>query len=325
MDRQDTRTKTNSGLDIDPDSPLVLIDHIPDLLGEEHGFGGFLFDLQGRLLIRDGLAWLYTTSLAGGAWESWARPFDLSTLRPGPKRRVLVPAFGDDRAVLHHIIAVADDLIVGLYCDGLGVRAAVARKPDAEFVPDPDFLLRPEPGWETRGGGIEGCALEANGAHVLCEDTAEATVFWQGYDSYRRQERLGDLGWVRIRLDKVTRRVELLGRHPSNPLAFRHSDWLCARCGGNLGSDVTINGKRPFFYYIRPNLSEAYIGLSLSADPFFLSGLDHHIIGSVLGEETVLEKFEAIIQGNEILLFYESRFRDGSWHTGLRQYRTRTS
>ena len=151
MDRQDTRTNANSGLDIDPDSPLILVDHIPDLLGEEHGFGGFLFDPQGRLLIHDGLAWLYTTSLAGGVWESSVRRFDLNTLQPGPKRRVMVPTPGDDRAVLHHIIAVAEDLIVGLYCDGLGVRAAVARKPDAEFVPDPDFLLRPEPGWETRG------------------------------------------------------------------------------------------------------------------------------------------------------------------------------
>lgn len=323
MTISDAPTPPTAVLAIDPESPLVLVEHVPDVLGEAHGFGGFLCDRNGRLVIEDGLTWLYTTKFAGGLWESWARRFDLATMEHGPARRVLQPNAGDDRAVLHHVVAVADDLIVGLYCDGLGFSAGVATAPDAAFVRDPGFALRPEIGWETRGESVEGWSLECNGAHVLCEDTPEALVFWQGYDSYRRDGRLGDLGWVRLRVDKATREVRALERHAGNPLAFRNSDWSCVRCGGNLSSDVRIAGKRAFFYYIRPNDSQFFIGMALCSDPMFLRDVRCHIVGAALEEEAVAEKFQAIQRDEELLLFYESRFEDGTWRTGLRRYRER--
>ncbi len=304
----------------DPAGPLVLIDHKADILGEAHGFGGFLFDRSGGLVSRNGVAWLYTTLMAAGKWESWVRPFDLTTLRAGPARCVLLPAAQHDRAVLHHIVAIADDFMVGFYCDGVGVSAGVATAPDADFVPDPGFVLKPEVGWETGGGSVEGWSLESNGAYVLCEDNPRETVFWQGYDSYRRNGRLGDLGWAKVRVDKRTRRVELLGRHPDNPLAFRKPEWLCARCGGNISSDVMIGTKRAFFYYFRPNLSEVFIGLALSDDALFFKNVDHFIVDGVLEQETVMEKFQAVQVDSELMVFYESRFADGSWRTGLRRY-----
>lgn len=305
-------------------SPLLLLDHTADILGEPHGFGGFLFDRDGRLITKDGLAWLYTTRITGGKWESWVRSFDPNTLRSGTARRVLLPAAGHDRAVLHHIVAVTDDLIVGFFCDGIGVGAAIATAPNADFTHDPTFVLRPEVSWETRGAGVDGWSLESNGAYVLCEDTPAETVFWQGYDSYRKDGRLGDLGWAKVRVDKKTRRVELLGRHPDNPLSFRNPEWLCARCGGNLSSDVMIAGKRAFFYYFRPNTSEVFVGLALSDDPLFFDNVSHCITDTVLDEETVAEKFQAVPIDDALLIFYESRFGDGSWRTGLRRYKTRS-
>ena len=315
----------SAGPAIKLDSPLVLVEHVPDLLGEPHGFGGFLFDVMGKPVVEDGLTWLYTANLVDGLWESWARPFNLRTLEHGPARRVLVADPGRDRAVLHHIVAVAGDLIVGLYCDGLGFSAGVASSPDAEFVHDPGFALRPEVGWETRHGAPEGWSLECNGAHVPCETTPAAVVFWQGYDSYRRDGRLGDLGWVRIRVDRSARKVTALERHPDNPLAFRQPDWLCVRCGGNLSSDVTVAGKRAFFYYIRPDEPQFFIGMSLSSDPLFFRDVSHYVVGAALEQEVVAEKFQAIQTGDELLLFYESRLKDGTWRTGLRRYRERTS
>jgi hypothetical protein len=305
------------------ESPLELIDHEEDLLGEAHGFGCFLFDLEGRLVLRDGMTWLYTTQLSRDKWESWVRPFDLSSLSSGRPKRVLTPTSGEGRAVLHHVIAVADDLFVGFYCNGVGLGAAIAADPASEFASDTSFVFGPAVGWETRGGSTDGWSLEANGAHVLCEDTADATVFWQGYDSYREDGRLGDLGWAKIEVDKRRRRVTLLNRHHHNPLPFRRPDWCCVRCGGNLSSDIRIRGKRAYFYYIRPNTSEVLIGLTLSDDPLFMESGEHFIVDKVRGDEIVAEKFQALQQGDTLLLFYENRLKDDSWRTGLRRYRVR--
>lgn len=307
----------------DPGSPLVLVEHVPDLLGEAHGFGGFLFDRHGRVIVEDGAVWLYTTRLAADGWDSWVRRLDLATLKAGPARRVLVPDPGHDRAVLHHVVRVADGLVVGFYCDGLGFSAAIADAPEARFVRAPGFAVRPEPGWETRGESADAWSLECNGAYVLIADGPDSLDFWQGYDSYRRDGRLGDLGWIRIRIDKVARNVRALERHPENPLAFRETDWACVRCGGNLSSDVTIGGRRAFFYYLRPDHARFFIGMALSTDPLFLGDAAHHVIGGALAEEEVAEKFEALADGDDLLLFYESRHSDGSWRTGLRRFRRR--
>ena len=300
--------------------PLRLVEHVPDLLEEEHGFGGFLFDAAGRAIVEGAALWLYTTRLSEGRWDSWVRRLDLATLRTGPARRILGPEAGRDRAVLHHIVRI-DGLIVGFYCDGLGLSAAVADSPDGPFTRDPGFRVRPERGWETRDTAPERWSLECNGAWAPRSDAPGD--FWLGYDSYRREGRLGDLGWLRVEIDATARAVHARERHPANPLAFRDPDWACARCGGNLSSDVRVRGRRAFFYYLRPDAGSLRIGLALSEDPLFLEGVEHHVIGGPLGEEEVAEKFQAIPRGDEILLFYESRHRDGRWHTGLRRYRER--
>ncbi len=310
---------------MEADSPLELIDHIPDLLGEAHGFGCLLFGTDGLPAIVDGSAWLYTTVQIDGLWESWVRPFDLDSLRAGPAQRVLAPVAGRDSAVLHHVLAVSADLYVGIFCDGPGIGAATAGAPDGRFVPDPGFAAAVEPGWETLGGGIAGWTVECNGAHVTIEENATTLEFWQGYDSYRAADFSGDLGWLRIQVDKQSGHVRALERHPGNPLPFRREGYSCARCGGNLAADVAIGGKRAFFYYTRPSMTQALLGLSLSSDPLFQDDVEHHVIGTTLGEETVMEKFQAVRRGEDILLFHESRWRDGSWRTGLRRYRQRAA
>ncbi|RWB94148.1 MAG: hypothetical protein EOS61_02935 [Mesorhizobium sp.] len=321
-------------MNVSPNLPLELIEHRSDILGEAHGFGGFLFDASGKLVMKDGLGWLYTTAVAGEKWESWVRPFNFRTFQAGSPTRVLLPRPGDDRAVLHHVVAITEQLFVGLYCDGLGVGAAIASAPDGQFSRDDAFVLRPEVGWETRGGPADGWSLESNGAYLLYSDTAKETIFWQGYDSYyyRKHGSLGDLGWAKVRVEKGSGRVSLLNRHPRNPLAFRKPDWRAARCGGNLAIDVLIAGKRPFFYYIKRETGPIVIGIALSNDPIFLNDTEHSVMDVMLGGEEVAEKFEALQVGNELILFYQSRmssaaradgpsFNDNSWRTSLRRYR----
>lgn len=300
---------------------LTLTGYTADVLKEAHGFGGFLFDVHGQLVEADGWTWLYTTRLVDGRWESWARRFHLASLMAEPARLVLTPQPNRDRAVLHHIVAISSDLYVGFYCDGVGVSAALASTPDGDFVYDASFSLDPSIGWETRGGPVEGWSLESNGAFVPCFEDQSGVVFWQGYDSYRKDGGFGDLGWAKIRVDKRNRKVTLLERHAKNPLKFRRPEWLCARCGGNLDSRVTIDGKRPFFFYMRPARSELRIGLGLSTDPLFFEDVTVVPFDGLYGNESVAEKFEALAVGGELYLFYESMMTDRSWRTGLRTYR----
>jgi len=266
------------------DCPLTLIEYIPDLLGQAHGFSCLLFGTDGLPVERCGATWLYTTVLGDNGWESWVRPFDLSTLQAGTPQRVLQPDADEDSAVLQHVLAVADDFHVGIYNDGLGIAAATASAPQHPFVRDPGFLQRPQPGWETLGGEIAGWSLEANGNHVLIDETSDTLAFWQGYDSYRASDFSGDLGWLRIQVDKNNRTVQAGERHAGNPLPFRRPEWSCARCGGQLASNVRVRGKRAYFYFMRPSMTQALIGVSLSDDPLFLEGVEHHVLGTTLGE-----------------------------------------
>jgi hypothetical protein len=304
------------------DPPFALVDYKADILAEEHGFGGFLFDLQGQPVLSDGCGWLYTTSCEDGLWHSWVRRFDLLDHSWDTPLRVLSPAPGSDRAVLHHVLQLDDALTVGFLCDAQGIAFATAPGPSAAFAIRPGFEMRPEPGWETREGPVTGWSLEVNGAHVLLENGPEATLLWLGYDSYRREGRLGDLGWAQVRIDKRSGQAALLGRHPGNPLDFRAPGWACARCGGNLAAGQMADGRFAFFFYVRPSEAECFIALALSPDPLFLRDVERFIVGSVIGEEVVAEKFEAVFMAGDLHLFYESKHHDGSWHTGFRRYRS---
>ena len=303
------------------DPPFALVEYRAEILAEEHGFGGFLFDLHGQPVLSDSCGWLYTTRCEDGRWHSWVRRFDLVTHAWSRPQRVLSPAAGSDRAVLHHVVQLDDTLTVGFLCDGQGIGFATAPGPATAFRIRPGFAMRPEPGWETREGPVQGWTLEANGAHVLVQDSPAATRLWLGYDSYRREGRLGDLGWAQVQIDKRTGKACLLERHPENPLAFRAPGWACARCGGNLATGPLADGRFAFVYYVRPSEAECFIALALSPDPLFLRGVERFILDAVIGEEVVAEKFEAFLIAGDLHLFYESKHRDGSWHTGFRRYR----
>ena len=314
--------RTRSPNQLLSDSPIELTEHIEDLLAEPHGFGSFLFDTNGRVVLNDNTVWLYTTVFAGKKWESWVRSFDINRIKAGPARRVLVSEPGDLRgAVLHHVIKISPDFFVGFFRGGKGVQAAVAKAPDSLFKRDGAFRIDPVQGWETRNDTTEGWVLEVNGAFVTIREDMDEIVFWQGYDSYLATRLLGDLAWAKIRIDKKTRRISLEGRHPENPLRFRRPNWSCARCGGNLSSDVRIDGRHAFFYYFRPsNSSDAYIALALCRDPLFQADADHYLVDHMRGQEEVAEKFQVIQHGKELLVFSESRFKDQSWHTGMRRF-----
>lgn len=288
------------------------------------GFGSLLFDTDGRLVLHDGTkTWLYTTAPMGeteGDWVSHAREFDVESFVSGEREEVLGLAEGDKWAVIHHAMEVDDDLYVVFYSNGTELRAAVAESPDGTFRADPDFRVGVTEEWEREGAAPENNSLESNGAYVKIEETPDELVFWEGYDSYRSDVTRGHLGWVRVRLDKNSGDVELLEKHPENPLELRPPEYIAARGGGNLSSDVRLGDQHAYFYYTRPNREVMLAAVALSPDPLFQEITFRSEFDKPLGDEVLIEKFESYMRDDVLYLIYENQLQNGEWRTGIRMY-----
>jgi hypothetical protein len=59
----------------------------------------------------------------------------------------------------------------------------------------------------------------------------------------------GQLGWAKVRIDKRVVNVELLEKHPRNPLPMLPKNHIAARCGGNLATNIRLGGQYAFFFF----------------------------------------------------------------------------
>ncbi len=312
------------------DIKLQLIHHDESLVPDRGhaGFCALLFDTDGRLALEDGRTWLYTTGLFEapieglrdwyGKWVSHARTFNPESLVSGEKELALGLAPADQWAVIHHAIKVEDDLYVVFYSTNKGVRAAVSSQPNTGFYTAPDFEITPTEPWELEGG--EGASLESAGGHVKIRENEDEFVFWLIYDSYNVNTRVGQLGWAKVRLDKHSRYLELIEKHPNNPLDLLPQGYLAARAGGNVGSDVKIDGKHTLFYFTRPDAATYNLMVALATDELFQNIVETVQIGGPLGTEEIIEKFEAYILDDILYIIYENRLADKTWQTGIRLY-----
>jgi hypothetical protein len=297
---------------------------------EHAGFGSLLYDSDGKIVLHDGdKTWLYTTGLFEaptggdrdwyGKWISHVREFNTRTLVSGEKKIVLGLASGDQWAVIHNVVKVSDSLYVAFYSTNVGVRAAVSHRPDGMFEAVPDFQVTVTDSWEEEGG--EEDSLESNGGHVKIEESDTDLSLWLIYDSYHVDKTSGFLGWAKIRIDKQARGVELTGKHPSNPLAvLPKKNYIAARAGGNLPTDLRLDGKHVLFYYTRRNRNKMMLTAALSSDPLFQDVTDVVEFEPPLGTEEVIEKFEAYMLDDVLHIIYENRLESGHWGTGIRLY-----
>jgi hypothetical protein len=311
---------------------LERVYHTDNLLPDrEHaGFGSLLYDGKGELVLHDGnKTWLYTTGLFEaptggqrdwyGKWISHVREFNVKTLVSGEKKIVLGLAGTDQWAVIHDVVKVSDTMFVAFYSTNGGVRAAVSDKPDGTFKAVPDFKIAVTDPWEKQGG--EKDSLESNGAHVMVANTDQFLTLWLGYDSYHVDKTAGQLGWAKVRIDKRSRNVELLAKDLQNPLPLLPKDYIAARSGGNLATDVRLGGQYAFFYYLRPNQQKIMLAAALSYDPLFRHVTGVYEFEPPLDNEKVIEKFESYVADNELHIIYENNLTSGHWGTGLRIYR----
>jgi hypothetical protein len=294
------------------------------------GFGALLYDAEGAVVMHAGhKTWLYTTGLSGapphgrrtwyGKWVSYVRELDLETLASGSSK-VALDLSGKDRwAVVHDVIRIGPRLFVAFYSASGGVRAATSDRPDAAFETARDFKLDVTDAWEKQGGKEQ--SLESNGAHILIDDSEAKATLWLGYDSYHVDRTAGQLGWAKIRIDKKSRVVRLLGKYPGNPLPMLRNGYIAARCGGNLASNIRLGGERAFFYYSRPDTQKIMLTVALSPDPLFRRVTRIVELEPPLGDEKVIEKFEAYMLDDELHIIYENELSSGRWGTGMRVYK----
>jgi hypothetical protein len=309
--------------------------HHNQMLLPDHGhagFGSLLYDGKGELVLHDGnKTWLYTTGLFEaptggrrdwyGKWISYVREFDVKSLVSGKPKMVLGLADADRWAVIHDVVKVSENLFIAFYSANGTVRAAISNRPDGSFKAVQAFKIEVTEAWEKEGGEVN--SLESNGGHVLVDETDHVLTLWLGYDSYHVDQLAGQLGWAKVRIDKTSGHIDLVEKYPLNPLGMLAANYIAARCGGNLATNIRIGGQHVFFYYSRPSKEKIMLTAALSSDPLF-----EHIskiveIEPPLGDERVIEKFESYMFDNELHILYENRLASGHWGTGIRIYKIR--
>lgn len=296
---------------------LEQVDHHDSLTGAGDHFGCLLYDTDGGL-VRDGerrnTTWLYTGALVDGKWVSFARRFDLTTLKVEPRRQILDVQPGDKWATVHLAVQVGPELTVLFFSTGAIIKAAVGRQPDGPFSVDPQFVISPSQPWET------GCSLESDGGMVPIENSATAFRFWKLYDTLAR-DNSGNNGWAEVHVDKQTGRVRLAGKHPQNPLPLRLAGRVASRTGGNLDHSIRFGDRYPLFYLSKPDAKTYRMSVALSDDPLFQTVDENRELAGPLGTEQVIEKFQTYLHDGLLCVIYDVSDRAGDWRTGLRRYR----
>src|SRR6202034_3706693 len=114
-----------------------------------------------------------------------------------------------------------------------------------------------------------------------------------------------------VRIDKKSGNVELIEKHPGNPLPMLPKNYIAARCGGNLAASVWLGGQYVFFYYTRRSKEKIMLTAALSSDPLFQHVGNIVEIEPPLGDEKVIEKFESYMFDDELHIIYENQLAYG--------------
>lgn len=288
--------------------------HTDSLTGANDYFGCLLVRDDGTIPYdSDGWAWLYSGSLIGGVWDARVRRLNLFTLDAEPSEQILTPEAPERWTAVHLAIHVSDSLWVAFYSTGGEVRAAFADRPQGPYRRDPDFALASKGGWETG-------SLEIDGGFVPIGRQGETLKIWMLYDSLA-EGTAGQNGWAEVHIHCDRQRVDLVGRHPGNPLPLLLPGRLAARTGGNLDSTIRIDGQYPLFYLSKPSRKEYRMALALSEDPLFQTVSANVEIEGCLGRETFIEKQQSFIHDGLLNVIYEAGHSGTDCRTGLRRYR----
>jgi hypothetical protein len=292
------------------------------LTGKNDHFGCLLVDTEGRVVTQaQSKVWLYTGSQPPGSpgnegWISHVCEFDLATLKGEPRRQILSVQSGDRWATVHLAVRVDDRTCLIFFSTGKLIRAAVGPSPQGPFAVDPDFQIAASEPWEGEG------PLESDPGLVSISENNREYRFWKFYDMLGHT---AGNAWAEVALDKETRRINLVRKHPANPMPLRLPGRLTARTGGTLDSSFRIDGKYLMLYLSKPDVKTYLMSAALSRDPLFQT-IDYNVeLDGPQGGELVIEKFQWIYWEGELYVFYDTGSKEGDWRTGLRRYRVLSS
>jgi len=127
-----------------------------------------------------------------------------------------------------------------------------------------------------------------------------------------------------VRIDKQLRRIELIRKHPDNPIPLLRPGFAAARTGGNIDSRVLFDGQHALFYLSKRDSRSYRIAVALSRDPLFGTLTGNREIAGPLGQEAVIEKFQFYRHNGSLFLIYENADRQNDWRTSLRRYQMST-
>ena len=153
----------------------------------------------------------------------------------------------------------------------------------------------------------------------ISEDARELRI-WKLYDTLGPGS-TGQNGWAEVRLDKKSRKVELIRKHPNNPIKLLRPGFVAARTGGNIDGKVRFDGRHALFYLSKKTNRDYRIAVALSKDPLFQSLSHNREIAGPLGDEAVIEKFQFFTHAGHFYLIYENSNRHNDWRTSIRKYK----
>ena len=296
------------------DVKLEQVYHTDQLTGTNDHFGSLLFDSDGHLAKHGGnKTWLFTGAKIG-QWISFVREFDLDTLRSS-ERKLILPVYKNDRwATAHLAIKAAEDLYVIFFSTGKQIRAAVAAVPEGPFTVDSSFGIRPNAEWE------KGCAIESDCGFVKISETDDELRIWKLYDTLCEGS-TGQNGWAEVRIDTRKRSIELVQKHPDNPIKLLKSGIIAARTGGNVDSRIRFAGKYGLFYLSKKNNRTYRMAAALGPDPLLQTIEWNEEIAGPLGTEAVIEKFQWYFHAGHFFVIYENADSRNDWRSSIRKYR----
>lgn len=288
------------------------------LTGKNDHFGCLLVDTEGRTVIHgQSKVWLYTGSQPPGSrgnegWISHVRALDLATLRAEPRSQILSVQPNDRWATVHLAVRVNDRTCLLFFSTGQLIRAAVGPSPQGPFQVDPEFQIAASQPWEGAG------PLESDIGLVPIHDDDRVFRFWKLYDMLGNTQ--GN-GWAEVSFDKQTHRVQLVRKHPGNPVPLRLPGRLTARTGGTVDRSFLVDGRHLMLYLSKPDSKTYLMSAALSRDPLF-QVIDENVeLDGPRGGELVIEKFQWVVWQDELYVFYDTGSKEGDWRTGLRRYR----
>lgn len=287
--------------------------HNDQVTGTNDHFGSLLFDSNGHLVKHNGnRTWLYCGAKEG-KWVSFVRELNLDTLESTPRKKIINTYQRDRWAAAHLGIKVADDLYVVFFSTGKQIRAAVALKPDGPFIVDAQFGIRPKDDWE------RGCSIESDCGFVKISENDEELRIWKLYDTLCKGS-VGQNGWAEVRIGKRSRSIELVRRHPNNPIKLLRPGFIAARTGGNVDSRIRFNGRYALYYLSKKDSRTYRMAVALASDPLMQNIVDNQEVFDPLGTEGVIEKFQCFMHNGQFNLIYENADTRNDWRTSIRRY-----